>query len=156
MNATTCCFIGQGKLPADKIQRIIKRLDNEIEWLISQGVTRFLSSGDLGFAQIAASLILAKRQQGANIVLALVLPYRAYGENWEEAEKQLYHGLLSDADGVHYIGEVYGYDCIKRRNQYMLAHAAYCICTLFHNSGGVAQAVRHGRQMGVRIINIAK
>ena len=60
MKNNTCSFAGHQKLPARKIKHIIKHLDDEIEKLIQQGVTNFISGGNLGFDQIAASLVIAK------------------------------------------------------------------------------------------------
>ncbi|MGD0856010.1 MAG: hypothetical protein ABSA18_09440 [Dehalococcoidia bacterium] len=68
MKSMTCCFSGHRKLPKDKIEQIVKRLDREIDSLISQGVTDFVSGGTLGFDQIAASLIIAKKEISSNIL----------------------------------------------------------------------------------------
>lgn len=72
-NNTTCCFTGHRKLPQNKIWQIVKRLDTEIDNLINQGVTDFISGGALGFDQIAASCIIAKKQMGKEIRLILYL-----------------------------------------------------------------------------------
>lgn len=40
----TCCFYGDRKLPKDKIEHIIKRLDSEMENLIDQGDQRQMRS----------------------------------------------------------------------------------------------------------------
>jgi len=69
-------------LPPKKIDRIIKRLNDEIDMLIHQGVTNFISGGVLGFDQLAASLIIAKKELGANVRLIFALPYRNHAENW--------------------------------------------------------------------------
>lgn len=63
--AKTCCFTGHRRLPKDKIEQIVIRLNQEVDNLISQGVTDFISGGALGFDQIAASLIVAKKEMGA-------------------------------------------------------------------------------------------
>ncbi len=60
MKEKNCCFTGHRKLPQYKINYIIKRLDHEIENLIAQGVTDFISGGAMGFDLIAASAILSK------------------------------------------------------------------------------------------------
>jgi len=49
MKMKTCCFIGHRSLTANVIEPIIKRLDYEIENLINQGVTNFVSGGIIGF-----------------------------------------------------------------------------------------------------------
>ncbi|NLO84719.1 MAG: DUF1273 domain-containing protein [Clostridiales bacterium] len=59
-----CCFTGHRNLPAKKIEKIILNLDREIENLIAKGITDFISGGAIGFDQIAASLIIAKKKMG--------------------------------------------------------------------------------------------
>ncbi|RYD05756.1 hypothetical protein N752_07635 [Desulforamulus aquiferis] len=67
----TCCFTGHRKLPKEKIEHIIKRLNHEIDNLISKGVTNFISGGSFGFEQVAASLIIAKKEMGRGVRLIL-------------------------------------------------------------------------------------
>ena len=50
----TCCFAGHRKLPIRQIERIVLNLDREVDNLIAQGVTDFISGGALGFDHIAA------------------------------------------------------------------------------------------------------
>ncbi len=57
----TCCFTGHCRLPKEKSEQIVIRLNQEVDNLISQGVTNFISGGELGFDQIAASLIVADK-----------------------------------------------------------------------------------------------
>ena len=87
----TCCFTGHRKLPAKKIDTIVFNLNKEIERLIKEGVTTFLSGGALGFDQIAASLIATKKEMGYNIRLVMALPCRGQDDLWTAKEKQLYN-----------------------------------------------------------------
>lgn len=50
MDNQTCCFTGHRKLPQYKINALIKRLNQEVDNLISQGVTEFISGGAIGFS----------------------------------------------------------------------------------------------------------
>jgi len=156
MKNNTCCFTGHRKLPSKKLNYIIKRLDAEIDNLMHQGVTNFISGGALGFDQIAASLIIAKKEMGANIRLIFALPCRDQDKNWTPNQKRLYHSLLLEADEVRYISEEYTVDCMKERNRYMVDNSAYCICMLLQNASGTAQTVRYAIEQGVQIINVAK
>ena len=47
MKNKTCCFTGHRKLPAKKMQSIIFKLNSEVERLIQEGVTTFISGGAL-------------------------------------------------------------------------------------------------------------
>ena len=126
----TVCFTGHRVLSHKKIERIIKRLHEEIDCLIQQGITIFLSGGALGFDQIAASLIIRKKEHGANIRLNFVLPCRNQDEKWTDKQKQLYRSLLSEADEIYYVSEGYTHDCMRARNQYMVDNSAFCIVSV--------------------------
>ena len=156
MKLNTCCFTGHRQLPRYKTEEIIVRLDFEIEKLINQGVTEFISGGALGFDQIAASLIVAKKELGANIRLAFALPCRNQDEKWTSDQRRLYHSLLSEADDVRYISEKFSADCMRKRNFYMVDNARYCICALLHETSGTAQTVRYAQRKGLKVINVAK
>ena len=155
MKSKTCCFSGHRKLPKDKIEHIVKRLDREIDNLISQGVTDFISGGAIGFDQLAASLIIAKKEMGNDIRLIFALPCKNQDELWNTEQKKLYRNLLTEADEVICSSEEYVDGCMKKRNQYMVNRSSYCICALLHQLGGTDQMVKYAKQTGLRIINVA-
>ena len=152
----TCCFAGHRMLPKEKIERILLRLDQEVEALIRQGVTTFLSGGALGFDQMAASLIVAKREMGKGIRLVFALPCRNQDELWNAEQKKLYHHLLAEADEVIYVSEEYHEGCMKKRNRYMADHSAYCICAELRPYNGTGQTVAYAREEGAKVINVAE
>ena len=156
LKQNTCCFTGHRKLPQKKIQRIVKRLNEEIDQLINQGITNFISGGAVGFDLIAASMVVAKKEMGAKIKLIFALPWRNQDEHWSDKEKDLYRSLLSEADEVRYISEEYNPDCMKKRNHYMVDNSEYCICAFIHRGSGTAQTARYAEQKGLHIINVAK
>lgn len=151
----TCCFTGHRRLPKEKIEQIIIRLNQEVDNLISQGVTNFISGGALGFDQIVASLIVAKKEMGYKVKLIFALPCRNQDELWNAEQKKLYHGLIGEADEIIYVSEEYSAGCMKRRNRHMVDNSAYCICARLHPLSGTEQTVKYARQRGLRIINVA-
>ena len=152
----TCCFIGHRNLPHDKIEKIVLNLNREIENLIAQGVTDFISAGALGFDQVAASLIIAKKEMGNRIRLVFALPCKNQDELWTDEQKRLYHNLLAEADEVIYVSEKYTDGCMKKRNRYMVDNSAYCICARLYPISGTDQTVKYARQQGLKVINVAK
>lgn len=152
----TCCFTGHRRLPKDKINHIIIRLNQEVDNLISQGVTNFISGGVLGFDQIAASVITTKKEMGYDVKLVFALPCRNQDEHWNTEEKKLYYGLLDEADEIVYILETHTDDCIKKRNQYMVDRSLYCICAQIYSTGETAQTVKYARQNSLKVISITK
>ena len=152
----TCCFSGHRVLSQKKIERIVKRLHKEIDQLIKNGVTTYISGGATGFDTICASLIISKKQQGADIRLIFALPCRNQDEKWTDRQKQLYNSLLTEADEIVYVSEEYTPDCMKERNFYMVDNSAYCICALIKDISGTGQCVRYAQKQGLQIINVAK
>ena len=126
-----------------------------MEYAERQGVTTFISGGALGFDQIAAALVIAKREMGQNIRLIFALPCKNQGELWSDEQKRLYYNLLAEADEIIYVSEEYSEGCMKKRNFYMVDRSANCICALLHPRSGTGQTVRYAREGGLRIINIA-
>ena len=151
----TAFFSGHRKLSQKKIEKIVKRLNEEVDRLIQKGVTDYISGFAVGYDQICASLIVTKKQQGENIRLIAALPCRNQDEKWTDRQKQLYRSLLAEADEIHYISEEYTPDCMKLRNYFMADRSAYCICALTNPVSGTGQAVRYAEKQGVEIINIA-
>lgn len=155
MNRNTCCFSGHRTLPLNKTQAIVANLNREIDALIENGVTNFISGGALGFDQIAASLIVSKKEMGRNIKLILALPCKNQDAQWNKNQQKLYRDLLGKADEIIYVSEEYDSFCMKRRNNYMVEHSAYCICALLHQKSGTGQTVRFAGKKGLKIINVA-
>lgn len=155
MYKDTCCFTGHKALPANKINEILINLDREIDKLIAKGVTVFISGGALGFDQIAALLVVAKKEMGRNICLIFALPCKNQDALWNEKQRNLYNSLLSEADNVIYVSESDDPFCMKRRNKYIVEHSTFCICALLHEKSGTAQTVRFARKKGLTIINVA-
>lgn len=151
-----CCFSGHRKLPESKISHVVARLNKEIDVLIEQGITDFISGGALGFDQVAASVIVAKKEMREDIRLIFALPCKNQDERWNADQKRLYRNLIAEGDEIVYVSEDEYYDgCMKKRNQYMVDRSAYCICALLKSRSGTGQTVRYATQKGLRVINIA-
>ena len=156
MKEKTCCFTGHRKLPIDNIENIKNRLSDEIDNLYNQGVINFISGGALGFDQIAATIVAAKKKSGKNIRLIFALPCRNQDEFWPAKEKAVYHYLLELADEIIFVSDKYSSGCMKKRNYYMVEMSAYCICALLDDHSGTAQTVRHAKQKELQIINVTE
>ena len=155
MERHICCFLGHRKLPRNKIEGIVKRLHIEMENLIQEGVTDFLSAGALGFDLLAAALIAAKKETGSDIRLIFMLPCRKQDELWNDDEKRLYHHLLQEADKTVYVSDEYDPGCMEKGNRAMVDRADVCVCALVRRMSGTAQTVDDTQRKGLEIINVA-
>ena len=142
MKTHTCCFTGHRNLPAERLPIILSNLDREIDKLIQKGVTDFLSVGALGFDQLAAERIIAKRAKDGRMRLIFALPCRNQEARWTPKQQVRYRHLLSQGNEVLYVSEAYNPLCMERRNRYMATHSAYCICALRNAKSGTGQTVR--------------
>ena len=155
-NAKTCCFTGHRLLPRDQMEKIMIRLDQAVDRLIGQGVTDFISGGALGFDQIAASLIVIKKERGYPVRLIFALPCRDQDKLWNTEQKKFYHKLLGASDEIIYVSEKYNDGCMKKRNQYMVDRSAYCICAQLYLAGGTTQTVNYAEKKALKIIHLGK
>ncbi|MDF2632932.1 MAG: hypothetical protein K0Q85_1528 [Caproiciproducens sp.] len=154
MKHRTCCFTGDRKLPSKKIESIITRLNQETENLIDQGVTDFISGAALGFDSIAASLILAKRELGFPVKLILALPCVDHEPYFSPDQVNQYRKLSSEADEVYYVSQDYSFNCVKKRNFYMVDQSAYCLCFSTELKGNTTKTVNYARKKGLKIIDV--
>lgn len=156
MDTNACCFAGRRQLPVKHIQRILINLDREIEKCIAEGVTTFICGGAFGFDQIAASLVITKKEMGKKIRPVSALPCKNQEKLWNTKKKILYRTLLRETDDIIYVSDDYDLSCMSKRNRYVVEHSAYCICALLNEKSGTGQAVRYAHKRGLRVINIAK
>lgn len=156
MKEKICCFIGDRRIAEKNIPKIEKCLNQEIDNLIKKGVTNFISSGALGFEQLAASVIINKKQRNRDIRLIFILPYYEQDKYWTMKQVMFYNGLLRVADEVGYITEVYNIGCNKKQNIKMLQSAGYCIAFSKGICFKSAQAFRMAKREGLNIIDIEK
>ncbi len=84
-----------------KIQIIKKALSSQIEACIFEGVTWFLTSGNLGVESWAAQEVLRLRKTYPEIKLAILSPFEGWGENWNEQNKQILDEIKLQADYVN-------------------------------------------------------
>ena len=156
MKEKTCCFMGYINLKLYKLESVLKRLSEEIDKLYDQGVTDFVSDGELSFGIIAASMIIDKRDEGKNIRLIFALSCKDQDKFWADNQKTAYRNLLVQADEIEYVSNEYSFNCEKRRDYYMIDMSAYCICAQLSSRGGTARTVNYAKQKGLQIINVAK
>lgn len=151
----TCCFTGHRILPSAGREQMLENLEKAIDELVTRGVTDFISGGALGFDQIAARAVLKKRESDARVRLIFALPCRDQDIKWNESQKAAYRALLMQADEVVYVSEQYDNTCMRRRNDYMIAQSAHCICALTRTFGGTASTVRRAEKAGLAVTNVA-
>lgn len=149
-----CCFTGHRILSKEEKISLEKKLKDIIEILITEGVTEFVSGGAIGFDQLAADIVLKKREEIPDIRLVFALPCHEQDLRWNAADRKAYKGFLKRADEVIYVSEEYDSACMRRRNYYMVDIADVCIAALRKKGSGTGMTVRYALEKGIKVINL--
>lgn len=152
MKEKTCCFTGHRIIKEKEIDSVKIRLEQEIINLIEKDVVFFVCGGVLGFDMIAALTILKLKKVYKNIQLIMALPCKSQDKYWNEKDKIIYRNILSLADRIVYISDIYTRDCMLNRNRYMVNISYYCICYLRKNKSGTLQTVNYAKKQNLKII----
>ncbi len=95
-------------------------LEKEVEKLINEGYTHFISGmadgADLDFAE----LIIKNREYYENIILEAALPYPTNIKKLIEGNKIRKANILSKANLIHTVSDHYFNGCMQKRNSYMV------------------------------------
>lgn len=150
----TCCIIGVQNLPKQEIERILLRLNREVEALLHQGVKNFLTSGTPGFDQIAASLLIAKKEIGQNIRLVFVLPSSNPDRRWYPDEKALFRTLSSEADEIIHMPRINDTGRSRQGGRHMVSLSAHCICACPYLYGRAYRMMRYAQRRGLHVVNV--
>ncbi len=150
-----CCFSGHRDLPAQKLQRIRRCLDEVVDALIKRGYRDFVCGGALGFDMLAAETIIEKKKTYEGICLSMVLPCRNQHQKWRAADKLKYESILKQADYITYVCESYVTGCMHLRNKQMVDRSNFCVAFLLKNSGGTRFTVDYAHERGKQVFNIA-
>ena len=92
----------------------------QIEELIANGYTYFISGGALGVDQDFAEVVLYAKQLHLEIQLEIAVPCRTQADRWSEGERLRYYSILDRADKVVVLSEHYTRFCMQKRNEYMV------------------------------------
>ena len=157
MKEKTACFTGHRNIQNEELERLTQALEETVNGLIGQGVTRFLSGGATGFDTMAALAVLSAKENTQAVKLCMAIPCANQDERWKTAEKETYKRLLESADEVIYVSDKpYFKGCMEQRNLYLIENSAVCVAYMKHGRSGTSQTVRFAREHGLDIINLAE
>ena len=98
-------------------------LTEQIKGLIQGGVESFLSGMAMGIDLWAAEIVLCLRRENPNLKLICVLPCPSQADFWNLPMKKRYFTVLSQSDKQIMVSSVYGPECMRQRNRWMVEHA---------------------------------
>lgn len=158
----TCAFTGRRpqNLPwkfNEEDERCIKTKQlakNEIEKLIKEGYTNFISGMALGFDTYAAEIVLEMKEKYSDIKLICAIPCKTQHKLWNTKSRKRYFSILDRADYIHYVSEFYDIFCMQKRNEYMISNSSRVIALFDGKKGGTKNTIDFALEKGVEVIVI--
>ncbi len=98
-------------------------LTSQIEELVRNGVTDFLSGMAEGADTWTALTVLSLREQHPDLKLHCILPSKTQAEKWDIPVQERYHSILEQADSIIYVRREESKGCMLERNRFLVAHA---------------------------------
>lgn len=159
-----CCFTGNRphKLPwgenefAPQCIEVKARLQAELEELVRQGYTLFISGMALGGDTFFARAVLALKERYPFVKLECAVPCPSQPNAWTDAQKIEYSNILEEADYVTVVSPSYGKGCMFVRNRYMVDNSSVVMTLCYDEKGGTASTVAYARRKGLKVIELAK
>ena len=148
-----CCFTGHRpeRLGMPEIE-VISGLKKEIRQAIADGFQTFISGVARGVDLWAAEIVLAFRDEGAEIRLICASPYRGFASRWSREWQERYRRVMERADLVRFICPGYSRDCFQRRNEWMIDHSARVIAVYNGQPSGTRNTIEYARRCGLPVI----
>ena len=154
-----CAFTGHrpSKYPylcdtaSDEYGRLREELSRHIDAAVNEGYTHFICGGALGADTLVAELILEKRENDLRLTLEIAVPCDGQDKYWKSRDKQIYRDILSRADTVTCLSDVYTPFCMQNRNQYMTERSQKLIAVYDGSRGGTYMTVLLALSRGIEV-----
>lgn len=158
----TCCFTGHRRIHDNLKPRLDMLLDEVMGSLTDKGVRYYICGGALGFDMMAELAVIRAINSGADVKLILALPCVNQTAKWRvdtpegmEAIRE-YQRIKGYASSIRFVSENGTYNCMKKRNQYMVDRSGCLIayCDLGQRRSGSVQTFRMAQRAGIAIVNL--
>lgn len=150
----TCFFTGHRIIRNEHKDILDAKLNDKIQYLITLGVTHFITGGALGFDTMAAKAVIDARSNNPEVKLTLALPCKNQTSGWHKKDIKEYEKILSLADEVVFISDEYYEGCMQKRNRYMADHSSHCIFYMTSPRGGTAYTVKYAIDNDIELHNV--
>ena len=158
----SCCFTGHrpAKLPwgsnenDPRCLRLKERLREVVERVAEDGYTHFICGMAEGCDLYCAEAVLALRERQGGVTLEAAIPCPTQPDGWSAAQRERYRRILAQCDYETLVQESYTWDCMQRRNRYMVDHASLLIALHDGLPGGTRNTIEYALRRGVDIIDI--
>ena len=149
-----CAFTGHRNIKYEHKARMADLLYRAINYAYEKGCRKFITGGALGFDTEAARQVLKFRINHPDVELILFLPCLDQDSSWTVGQQDSYGYILSAANEVRYVSDVYDKTCMKRRNQAMAEECDMMIAYVGRDRSGSSQTLRMARSLGKEAYNL--
>ena len=133
-----------------------KDLEKILEKAINLGYTNFICGMALGSDTICAEVVLKLRKKYKQIKLECAIPCLNQSVKWTNEAKIKYDKILKQSNKVTFItNENYTFDCMQKRNKYLVDNCDILIAIYSGKKGGTQNTISYAHRIGklVKIIN---
>lgn len=144
-------FIKFGDFDDINFMEYIESLYYQVGEKIKQGNNYFISGGALGVDQDFAEAVLDYREgrlgEPRDIELEIAVPCDNQTRGWSEKDKQRYAEILKNANHVVQTGKQYTFDCMQKRNEYIVDKAD-CMLAFWNGEekGGTWNTIQYAKK----------
>lgn len=132
-----------------------KQIRAEVIRLIeTENVTHFISGMALGTDQICAEIVLELKEQYPHITLECAFPCKTQAVRWNEKSRERYFTIIYQADKKTMVQREYTYDCMMKRNMYMVDKSDFVIAVWNGSKSGTGNIVAYAKSKDKKIIQI--
>ena len=158
----TCCFTGHrasglpwGTNEEDGRCAALKRsIAGVVEELYDAGIRRYICGMALGCDMYFAEIVGELRSRRPDVCLEAAIPCIGQEERWSEANRERYRRLVEGADARTVISHRYTFDCMEKRNRYMVESSSVVVAVYSGGRGGTFNTLRMSYKLGRQIIEI--
>ena len=149
-----CSFTGHRQIEDPHLISLPGLWDRAINYVYGEGCRDFYLGGAVGFDTLAAQRVLIFRMTHPDVRLNLILPCINQAKGWNGEQQEMYLYILSEADNVEYVSEIYTRGCMQRRNRRLAQLCDVMIAYVSRGNSGASQTVRLATEAGKTVYNL--
>lgn len=133
-----------------KLKELFKKV------LLKEKATAGVTGMALGTDQVFAMSVLELKEQGYDIKLVTMLPFKEYSCKWPMESQILFKNILDKADRINYVCSSplnVGYS-LQKRNEALVDVASKLVCVWYGSPSGTKNCIEYADSKGVGLIPI--
>lgn len=133
-----------------KLKELFKKV------LLKEKATAGVTGMALGTDQVFAMSVLELKEQGYNIKLVTMLPFKEYSCKWPMESQILFKNILDKADRINYVSsslQNVGYS-LQKRNEALVDVVSKLVCVWDGSPSGTKNCIEYADSKGVGLIPI--